>query len=209
MKKFINEIVIPNTKEFSNHINKRRFKLIVFGSLLVVLLLLTVFLTPTTLSRYSTSTDSSAETQIAFYLLKPTYQTNTVLLDEITPRNAPYTYSFSISNTNGTKRTETNLQYDLSIKTTTNLPLTYELYMNSVYTDANADEVITDSDTVQDDDGTYFNIFTTDTEYFNYSYNQTNNYQLVIYFPSNCVDEMYQDIVELIEIRIESKQVMT
>ena len=209
MKKFINKVVLPSMKDFSTHINIKRFKAFIFGTLLFVLLLLTVFLTPTTLSKYSTSTDSSAETQIAFYLLKATYQTSTVLLEEITPRNQPYTYTFAVSNTNGTKRTETNLQYDLSIKTTTNLPLTYELYMNSVYTDANADEVITNSTTTQDSDGTYFNIFTTDTEYFSYSYNQTNNYQLVVYFPSNCVDEMYQDIVELIEIRIESKQVMT
>lgn len=209
MKKIINEIFAPSIKEFSTHINKRRFKSIVFGSLLVMILLLTVFLTPTTLSKYSTTTNSNAETQIAFYLLKTTYQTNTVLLDEITPRNEPYTYSFSVSNTNGTKRTETNLEYDLSIKTTTNLPLSYKLYLNSVYTDANAEDAITDSDVIQDDDGTYFNIFSTDTKYFTHSYNETNNYQLVVYFPSTYVDEMYQDIIELIEIRIDSKQVMT
>ncbi len=209
MKKIINEIFAPSMKEFSTHINKRRFKSIVFGSLLVMILLLTVFLTPTTLSKYSTTTNSNAETQIAFYLLKTTYQTNTVLLDEITPRNEPYTYSFSVSNTNGTKRTETNLEYDLSIKTTTNLPLSYKLYLNSVYTDANAEDAITDSDVIQDDDGTYFNIFSTDTKYFTHSYNETNNYQLVVYFPSTYVDEMYQDIIELIEIRIDSKQVMT
>ncbi len=209
MKKFINEIFVSSIKEFSTHINKRRFKSIVFGTLLFILLLLTIFLTPMTLSKYSTTTNSSAETQIAFYLLKATYQTSTVLLDEITPRNEPYTYTFSVSNTNGTKRTETNLEYDLSIKTTTNLPLSYRLYLNSVYTDANAEDAITNSSIIQDDDGTYFNIFETDTKYFSHSYNETNNYQLVVYFPSNYVDEMYQDIIELIEIRIESKQVMT
>ena len=209
MKRLINEIIRPNVDGFMTHLNKKRFKSIAFGSLMIVLLVVTIFLIPTTLSRYSTSTDSSAETQVAFYLLKATYQTSTVLLEEITPRNTPYTYSFAISNTNGTNRAETNLQYDLSIRTTTNLPLTYELYLNSVYTDNNADEIITSSTTTQDDDGTYFNIFSTDTEYFSHQYNQTNNYQLVVYFPSNYVDEMYQDIIELIEIRIESQQVLT
>lgn len=198
-----------NINDFLKHVNRKKFKTIVFASLLVVLLLISVFLIPTTLSRYVTNTSSDAEAMVAFYLLKTDYQTNVVLLDEIAPRNDPYTYTFTVSNYNGSQRTETNMQYDLVIRTTTNLPLEYELYLNSVYTDANAENAITGSQVIQDSDGTYFNKFTTDTEYFNHSYNETNTYQLVVYFPETYVDEMYQDIVDSIEITVNSKQIMS
>lgn len=197
-----------NIKKFLEHVNRKKFKTIVFTSLLVVLLLVSVFLIPTTFSRYVTNTSSDAEAMVAFYLLKTDYQTNVILLDEIAPRNNPYTYTFTVSNYNGTKRTETNMQYDLVIRTTTNLPLEYELYLNSVYTDANAENAITSSQVIQDSDGTYFNRFATDTEYFSYSYNETNTYQLVVYFPETYVDQIYQDIVDSIEITVNSKQIM-
>ena len=198
-----------NVKDFLEHVNRKKFKTIVFASLLVVLLLVSVFLIPTTFSRYVTNTTSNAEAKVAFYLLKTDYQTNVILLDEIAPRNNPYTYTFTVSNYNGEQRTETNMQYDLVIRTTTNLPLEYELYLNSVYTDANAENAITDSEVIQDSDGTYFNKFTTDTKYFSYSYNEVNTYQLVVYFPEIYVDEMYQDIVDSIEITVNSKQIIS
>lgn len=197
-----------NFKDFLEHINRKKFKTIVFASLLVVILLVTMFLIPTTFSRYVSQTSSNAEARVAFYLLKTDYQTNVVLLDEIAPRNDPYTYTFTVANYEGTKRAETNMQYDLTIRTTTNLPLEYELYLNSVYTSANAENAITSSDVIQDDDGTYFNVFTTDTKYFNYSYNEVNTYQLVVYFPAIYIDEIYQDIVDSIEITVNSKQIM-
>ena len=201
-------MALLNIKKFLEHVNRKKFKTIVFTSLLVVLLLVSVFLIPTTFSRYVTNTSSDAEAMVAFYLLKTDYQTNVILLDEIAPRNNQYTYTFTVSNYNGTKRTETNMQYDLVIRTTTNLPLEYELYLNSVYTDANAENAITSSQVIQDSDGTYFNRFATDTEYFSYSYNETNTYQLVVYFPETYVDQIYQDIVDSIEITVNSKQIM-
>lgn len=197
-----------NINNFLKHINKERFRLTMSISFLSLLLLISIFLTPTTLSKYESNTSSVARPQVAFYLLKTNYQTEAILLDEIAPRNEPYTYEFTVSNNDGTTRTETNLQYDLSIRTTTNLPLTYELYLNSQYTDANAESAITGENVIQDSDGTYFNTFTTDTQYFNYSYNETNEYQLVVYFPSNYIDEMYQDIIDSIEITVDSKQVI-
>lgn len=195
-------------KDFLDNVNHKKFKSIVFSSLLLILLLVSVFLIPTTFSKYVSETSSDAEVKIAFYLLKTDYRTSVILLDEIAPRNDPYTYMFTVSNYEGNNRAETNMKYDLSIRTTTNLPLEYELYLNSVYTDANAENAITNSQIIQDDDGTYFNKFTTDTEYFSYSYNEINTYQLVVYFPSTYVDEMYQDIVDSIEITVNSKQIL-
>lgn len=202
------KVAMLNVGKFLDHINGKKFKTIVFASFLVVFLLVSVFLIPTTLSKYTSQTNSNAETNVAFYLLKADYQTNVILLDEIAPRNNPYTYTFTVSNFNGTKRTETNMQYDLVIRTTTNLPLEYRLYLNSVYTDSNAENAITHEEVIQDSDGTYFNKFTADTKYFSHLYNETNTYQLVVYFPATYVDEIYQDIVDSIEITVNSKQVM-
>lgn len=202
------DFVKKNTENFLKHINREKLKYIVLLLVLTVFLIMATLLTPTTKSKYASETNSSAETQIAFYLLHEDYLTNSILLEEIAPRNAPYTYNFRIANTNGTSRTETDLQYDLSIRTTTNLPLTYELYLNETYTDNNAEDIITDSDVVQDDDGTYFNVFTTSTRYFYHTYNETNQYQLVVYFPSTNISEIYQDIVESIEITVNSKQII-
>ncbi len=204
----MNKFLKNHFNNFLKHINREKLKYIVLLSVLTVFLVMATLLTPTTKSKYSSETNSSAETQIAFYLLHEDYLTSNVLLDEIAPRNEPYTYNFRISNTNGTKRTETDLQYDLSIRTTTNLPLTYELYMNESYTDNNAENIITDEDVVQDDDGTYFNVLSTDRKYFYHTYNETNQYQLVVYFPSTNIDELYQDIVESIEITVDSKQII-
>ncbi len=202
------KVLKNNIKKVLENINEKRFKLMAAISLLLVILLVMIFLTPTTLSKYSSEGNSTAEASVAFYLVNTDYKTEAILLDEIAPRNEPYTYTFEVLNNNGTKRTETNLQYDLSIRTTTNLPLTYELYLNSVYTDANAENAIVDQDVIQDSDGTYFNVFTTDTKYFSYLYNEKNTYQLVVYFPATYIDAIYQDIVDSIEITVNSKQVV-
>lgn len=207
--KIIKKVIKASIKSFSNNINKKRLKLTMFIFTLLLILVITIFLTPTTLSRYASQTSSSANPSVAFYLLKTDYRTNVILLHEITPRNEPYTHKFTVSNTNGTKRAETNLKYDLSIRTTTNLPLKYELYLNCEYDDNNAENIITDEDVIQDSDGTYFNIFSTDTKYFSHTYDETNEYQLVVYFPSTYVSEIYQDIVESIEITVNSKQVLS
>ncbi len=202
------DFVKKNSQQFLKHINKEKLKYIVLLSVLTVFLIMFTLLTPTTKSKYATETNSNAQTQIAFYLLHEDYLTSNILLDEIAPRNEPYTYNFKIANNRDIKITETDLQYDLSIRTTTNLPLTYELYLNEVYTDNNAQNIITDENVVQDDDGTYFNIFSTDTEYFGHITKETNEYQLVVYFPSINIDEIYQDIIESIEITVDSKQII-
>ena len=45
-------------------------------------------------------------------------------------------------------------------------------------------------------------------QYFSHLYDEVNNYQLVVYFPSEYKDYKYQDIYELIEIVVDSKQVI-
>ena len=100
------------------------------------------------------------------------------------------------------------MEYDLTIRTTTNLPIEYELYKNEQYTNDAAQSIIKSDDIVQDDDNTYFRVITTETETFSYNEAKKNIYQLVVRFPAKYNTINYQDIIEAIEITVDSKQII-
>ena len=159
------------------------------------------------LSKYESISNSYANVDIAFYLLKEDFQTMTLNLASILPQNNAYTFEFSIGNQVGEDIAEVDIEYELTLRTTTNLPLTYELYMNQSYTDQGATNIIKENTVNLDEDGTYFRTMTTDKITLKYTEGKTNLYQLVVYFPENYNQENYQDIIELIEINVNGQQV--
>lgn len=159
------------------------------------------------LAKYESEANSSANVDIAFYLFKEDYKNMTLNLESIEPRENKYIYNFSIGNQDGEKTAEIDLKYDLTIRTTTNLPLTYKLYMNQEYDSADAVEITKTNDIARDEDGTYFRTMTTDTVQMKYTEPKTNLYQLVIYFPEIYNTINYQDIIESLEIIVNSEQV--
>lgn len=190
-------------------INKKRFKTLLKIGILLIVIVLIIFLVPTTYSRFESKGSSNTGLDVAFYLVKPNYYTENILLREIVPREEPYTYTFDIKNNDGSKRTETNLEYDLSIKTTTNLPLEYELYMDEEYTSSGATNILNTPGPVADDDGTYFITMTTPKRYFYHSSNETHTYQLVVYFSEDYKNHEYQDITESVQIIVDAKQIIS
>ena len=189
-------------------INKKKAKLIIKLLILVLSLIVLIRLISFTLSKYESNAKSTANVNVAFYILKKDFQTMNFNLGGIFPSDDPYIYTFSIGNTDGKNEAETDLQYDLKIRTTTNLPVSYELYMNQKYTDNGAKNIIKDNVVAQDADGTYFRNITTDTVTLLQSNITTNIYQLVVRFPSSYNTTNYQDIIEAIEINVDSKQVI-
>lgn len=175
---------------------------------LLLLFVLLVVLLPMSYSRYESNATSNLDSGVAHYILNPGYQYIDVKIPNLVPRDDPYVYNFSISNFKGTTRTETLMEYDLMVKTTTNLQLDYKLYMNENYQNPSSTNIIIENNTVQDSHGTYFKEMKTNKSYFTYQYNETNNYTLLIYFPKTFVNYKYQDILESIFIIIESKQVI-
>ena len=159
------------------------------------------------LSKYESISNSYANVDIAFYLLKEDFQTMTLNLASILPQNNAYTFEFSIGNQAGEDIAEVDIEYELTLRTTTNLPLTYELYMNQLYTDQGATNIIKENTVNLDEDGTYFRTMTTEKITLPYKEGKTNLYQLVVYFPDNYNQENYQDIIELIEINVNGQQV--
>ena len=52
--------------------------------------------------------------------------------DGIVPSSTPYTYRFSVSNFNQNNMSDVDINYSINIRTTTNLPITLELYRNQL-----------------------------------------------------------------------------
>ena len=171
--------------------------------IIALILLLIVFL-PFTYSKFTSSTKSDYKIDAAYYILNPDYQVENLRIGELIPQDDPFIYRFTISNFKGTKRLETKLKYNLKIKTTTNLPLTFRLYLNNNH-DVN---IISNEEIIQDEYGTYFRYLTLPEREFNFNEDSVDTYELYITFPSTYDDKLYQDIVELIELDISSKQVI-
>lgn len=172
---------------------------------IVIVLVFIIKMIPSTLSRYEMDTIGDADIQYAFYLLEANYYTEEVKLGDIIPRDDAYVYNFTVSNYKEDKRSEVNMEYDLVIRTTTNLPLEYELYLEDDF-DTN---IIVSNEVVIDEDGTYFRILKIDKRYFSMEDDEMDSYHLYVYFPSIYKDSMYQDIVESVEIGIDSRQVIS
>ena len=183
----------------------KTIKLILRLITLVFVIVLTCFIINRTFSRFENTADVTAQLDTAFYIVDEDYQTMQIKLDSIVPQNQEYEYDFSISNTDGTNRVEVNLEYDLVIVATTNLPLEYKLYKNGGTTN-----IIPTGEYYQDEYGTYFLKFEAPTETFGFTQDQTNTYKLKIKFPATTEnkDIIYQDIIEGIEIQVNSKQVI-
>ena len=100
----------------------------------IILIVLIITLIMNVMARYESQGESIGEIEIAMYILNDDYQSMNLKLDSMIPRIQPYVHNFSIANYNETERTDVKLEYTLKIRTTTNLPLTYELYLNEMYT---------------------------------------------------------------------------
>lgn len=186
--------------------NKKTKKLYIKLIILILCFFIVLRIFVLVLSKYESESSSNANVDIAFYLLKEDYKTMTLNLDSMLPRDNAYIYNFSIGNIDNEKQAEVDLTYDLTIRTTTNLPITYELLIKQ----ENSEDwinAIKSNDIAKDEDGTYFRTISTEQITLKYKDPTTNLYQLVVYFPSNYNESNYQDIIEAIEINVYSTQI--
>lgn len=187
----------------------KKYKFLIYGMILIIVILLCS--TPLASSRYESTIKGTVKNDVAIYLLKAQYEVIDVKLPTLKPSVTPYIYRFSISNNDGEKRTEVNLEYDLTLRTTTNLPLDFELYLNEDYENENATNIFLGKVIEPDEDGTIFQKISIPTRYFGYTQNEIDNYTLVVWFP--LIDEnknfKYQDLLESIEISVKSKQILS
>lgn len=174
----------------------------------IIILAILLFIVPITYSRFQSTRTPNTEIETAFYIIDSNYETKSVHLDDLVPSDTPYTYNFTVANNNGTDRAETDIEYTIEITSTTNLPLTYALYLNQEYTDEDSTNIIINDTTQPDEYGTYFKKMVTESKKFSHLKDESNSYQMTVVFPKEYEDFEYQGIIEGINITVKSKQVI-
>lgn len=174
----------------------------------IIILAILLFIVPITYSRFQSTRTPNTEIETAFYIIDSNYETKSVHLDDLVPSDTPYTYNFTVANNNGTDRAETDIEYTIEITSTTNLPLTYALYLNQEYTDEDSTNIIINDTTQPDECGTYFKKMVTESKKFSHLKDESNSYQMTVVFPKEYEDFEYQGIIEGIIITVKSKQVI-
>lgn len=189
---------------------KSKGKLILFGLLLILLVLLVFLIMRFVYSSYETDASLNVSIDEAIYVFGDEKMSFNIDSSKIVPSNTPYTYSFSVSNFKDGKTADVDLLYTVQVITTTNLPITLELYRNENYSQNNNNlhNIIGTLSLIQDDDGAWYREYPKTSEYeMLYRNNTTDIYTLVVKFPiSYSSDDTYADAIENIEIRLESRQ---
>ena len=179
--------------------NRLRYSLFAFCILMMFVVLFTIKLS---FARYKSSATSNADVNLAYYLFTDQDISQDLKLDSILPRQEPYNHTLLVANNDGQRRTETSIQYSFEIKTTTNLPLNYRLYNSQDLTN----NLVTNSNTITDDDGTYYKYITATGGNFGFQANEQETYILQIEFPEEYNLSQYEGIIEYIQITIKSNQ---
>lgn len=171
--------------------------------ILIALLIILLLIMPISYSIFYSQKDSNITVDAAYYVIDTNIISDTIKLDDIIPSEENYNYVFTISNYKDGYRSETDMEYDLVIKTTTNLPLNYSLYLNDENQNIfSGDEIITD------EDGMYFRKLTTSTKTLSHLNDEINTYTLSVNFPKTYEDSLIDYSVEAIIIEINSRQII-
>ena len=186
--------------------NKKRLIISLVLFILVVVLLIFIKMDVFTMSRYENSVTAENSIRTAIYLVDDEYDTINVRLPDVIPDNNQYAYTFTVSNFNENSHSDTNLKYRIHVRTTTNMEIEYELY--NTFDIEEAESFISSNTIVQDINGTYFRHIYTDYSTMLYTEDKTDEYTILFTFPDDFKDSRYNGIAELIEINIESAQIL-
>jgi hypothetical protein len=160
-------------------------------------------------SLFESEANSTADVDIAFFCIDDTYDAETINIGEIGPDDKePKEYKITVSNfrmIDGEKyRADTNIEYDLELRTTTNLPLKYELYVD----DSKENNIR--NNIKQDEYNTYFKcIYEEVAHKLDRTKDQTRTYTLKISYPEGeeYKKSEYQNIIDCVEVKIDARQI--
>ena len=195
-------------KKIKYYEQKKRLLLVILLFFCAIFLVFKLF--QVAYASYESQAKINANIQQALYILEEGQLNFNIDSSQIIPSDKPYVYKFSISNYNDSKQSDVDIEYNITLRTTTNLPLTYKLYRNELYDSPTATNIIDTPTAKQDVDGAWYNIAPTKEKYtFLYTEKQTDIYTLVINFPKEYQqDETYADSIENIIIELTSKQIV-
>ena len=198
---------MTKTKEIQ--IYKLRF--IIFMLLFTCLLIFFLMLMRRTLSIYVSEANIEIKSNYAAYIFEAEHLEFNLETDGIIPSDTPYVYQFTVSNFNDIRKSDVDLSYQISIRTTTNMPLTYRLYYEKNYNEVGSENIIDHTRQIQDEDGAWYHQMTVDDVYtMPYTENTTHTFYLVIDFPLRYSSSiMYEGMMDNIEILLDSKQIVS
>lgn len=131
-------------------IDKRKvIKLILIITLIIIIIFAAIQIRKT-LARYETTTTTDGNVDVAFWVVDNSFKSERLVIDDIYPKDTSYEYTFTVSNYTtgilGDKIAETDMEYDIILTATTNLPLTYTLVKNGTTCTDFKQELIEDED---------------------------------------------------------------
>ena len=200
---------LKNKIQSIQYINEKgRFLLFVFFLLFV--LFVSYFLFRVAYARYEMRSQLVANIDKALYIFDTDEIRFNLDPDGIIPSSDPYIYRFSVANFNETNLSDVDLSYHVTVRTTTNLPLTIQLYRNQLPSDSGAVNLFNGVQNVQDEDGAWYHVYDVRTDYqMLYTQQTTDYYTMVIYFPTvYAADTTYVNSIENIEVTLESQQII-
>ena len=189
-------------------LDKKKLKKSMLILFLIAIIIIEIIFIVRTLSRYQTVATSEKDVDVAFWMLHDDFQSANMIIKDIYPSNNSFDYSFSVSNfeadEDGTinKRAETDLEYALTITTTTNLPLEYAIEKNG--------EILTTQQKITtDEDGTYYREISIEPSQMIQGEDLTDNYVIKVTFPKeNDTNAEFSDLIEYIKLDIDAKQII-
>ena len=189
---------------------KEKVRFLFFSVGLFCCLFLASYLLKTAYASYYSKVKLSANIDKAIYLIDVGQMSFNIDSSKIMPSNTAYAYNFSVSNFNSEGVSEIDIEYDIRVVTTTNLPLSFELYKNEDYKDEEATNLLKSGDIKSDSDGAWYRIYDITTmNQLLYKNKTTDIYTLVVNFPEVYNNNLeYADCIENIEIYINSRQII-
>ncbi len=196
--------------KFDFQLTEEKKRFLLFGVLLFGTLFFAFFLLRVAYSRYEVHSQIYSNIDKALYIFKGEDLNFNLDPDGIVPRNETYTYRFSVSNFDDSNDSDVDLTYSVSIRTTTNLPISVQLYRNELPTAQGATNILSAVRQVQDADNTWYRVYDVPGEYtMLYENRITDVYTMVISFPAVYkTDLVYADYIENIEVSLKSKQMV-
>ena len=179
--------------------NKRQISKI--STYLSTVCFILLVLLKSTYASFETNSSGNALSKVAFYILNTKTETENLKISNIKPDGKDNNYLITVSNFNDTKVSDVDLEYSLEIRTTTNIPVTYKLYLND-----SSDNIMSTKELVKDTDNTYFYKYNSILQNFTHQAKKTDTYKLVINFPSDYNDEVYQSMIDDVEITVNARQ---
>lgn len=183
-------------------INKEKFKFFNKITLIILGILVLLLIIRGTMASFETNGSGKARADIAFYVLDVSRQTESLKISDIKPNDSDNVYTIDVSNYLNNKITDVDMEYSLSIRTTTNIPVTYSLYLNDDTTNIMSNRTLE-----KDSNGTYFYKYDSISKTFSHGVSRRDSYKLVINFSSKYKNYDYQGLIDSIEISVNAKQV--